>query len=330
MNDKLLFIVYILAEMNQTLAYGNFYELNVAKIIGIGASFVNIFLVCPISFLIIWYERYGSAHNRTLINQFVTSTCWCSVAYTVFGQIPEVLLSIFGPFSKEFCFLHLVAKNTVLSQFLIIMTGISVVKYVYIFVIKNPSGQNDDFICFFSNLACAMNGLVYQFVMHFIPGNNSYPYYFCSGTNPDPYRKKKINYPITALTILCPLIYFIVLVKINLFKHNEKAKIIPLSLPSQSRPLPSSLSTIFQTSLADLATVAIELVITVPTISILQYLGTKDMEYLYNHLNLVYFHFHGVPLIIIGMSLLNYLVSNKKLRNTLVRELKSNLNQNFD
>ncbi len=73
---------------------------------------------------------------------------------------------MFGPF----CFAHLVVKNAILSQFMVLLTGISVVKYVYIFVVKNPSGHNDDFICFFSNLSCLVNALVYQFVLHFIPG----------------------------------------------------------------------------------------------------------------------------------------------------------------
>jgi hypothetical protein len=316
--------------MNQTIVYTSFYELNALKVYALVASFFNIFLVCPFFYLIIWYERYGSAHNRTLINQFVTSTCWSSVAYTVFGQIPEVLLSIFGPFSELFCFLHSVAKNTVLSQFVVLMTGISVVRYIYIFVIKNPSGQNDDFICFFTNLACTVNALVYQFVLHFMPGNNSHPYYFCSGTKPDPSKKKKMNYPITALTIICPIIYFFVLVKIKLYNRKETAKIIPLSLPSQSKPLPSTLGTIFQTSLADLATVAVELVITVPSLILVLYLGTKDIKYLNDHLHLVYFHFHGVPLIMIGMTLLNYLASNKKMRETLAREFKSLFHLNFD
>jgi hypothetical protein len=38
------------------------------------------------------------------------------------------------------------------------------------------------------------------------------------------------------------------------------------------------------------------------------------------------FHFHGVPLVIVGTTALNYLSNNKKMRDTIVRELKSHWN----
>ena len=310
---------------NESLFFVEFYEFNVSKVSAITASCIFIFLISPISFLVIWYEKFGSAHNRTLINQFVTSTAWCCVAYSVFGQIPELLLIIFGPFNENFCFFHSVAKNTILTQMVVITTGISGVKYVYIFVIKNPSGQNDDFICFFTNLACAINGFIAQFVLHFMPGSNSHPYYFCSGTLPDPSVKKKMNYPITALAIVCPLVYVYVLIKIKLYRKKCAASIIPFVVSSHSMPLPSSVGKIFQTSLANLTTVAIELLIVIPSLVLMLYLGTKDMEYLHSHLNLVYFHFHGIPLILTTFSVINYFVNNKKMTTTLLREIRRNI-----
>jgi len=168
---------------NETF-YHDFYSLNAFQVCGILTSFVNVIAVTPILFLIIWFERFGTNHNRSLINQFVTSTCWCGIAFNIFGQIPEIIISIFGPFHENFCFVHIIVKNAILGQFVILLTGISVVKYTYIFITKNPSGHSDDFICFFINLACGFNSLMSQFVIHFMPGNNSHPYYFCSGTLP--------------------------------------------------------------------------------------------------------------------------------------------------
>ena len=168
---------------NETF-FHDFYSFNIFQVCGLSASFVNVFAVTPLLLLIIWFERFGTNHNRTLINQFVTSTCWCGVAFNILGQIPEIIIGIFGPFHENFCFVHIVVKNVILSQFIILLTAISVVKYIYIFITKNPSGQNDDFFCFFTNLACGFNCLIFQFVIHFMPGNNSHPYYFCSGTLP--------------------------------------------------------------------------------------------------------------------------------------------------
>ncbi len=308
---------------NQSIIFAEFYELDASKVSAIVASCIFIFLASPSLLLVIWYEKFGSAHNRTLINQFVASTCWCFVAYNVFGQIPELLLTIFGPFNENFCFLHSVLKNTILTQLVLILTGIPVVKYVYIFVVKNPSCQNDDFICIITNLACALNGFIAQFVLHYMPGSNSHPYYFCSGTLPDPTVKKKVNYPITVLAIICPIVYVYVLIKIKLYRKKCTTIIIPFVAQNQSMPLPSSLGIIFQTSLANLTTVAIEFLIILPCCFLLWYLGNKDMQFLLHHKNLVYFHFHGIPLIIGTFSALNYFANNTKMRETLLREIKT-------
>jgi hypothetical protein len=49
------------------------YESNASKMAEVLLSLVNIFAVTPFMYLIIWYERYGANHNRTLVNQFATS-----------------------------------------------------------------------------------------------------------------------------------------------------------------------------------------------------------------------------------------------------------------
>ena len=120
------------------------------------------------------------------------------------------------------------------------------------------------------------------------------------------------------LVILCN-----VLIKIKLYRKKCTTIIIPFIAQNQSKPLPSSLGIIFQTSLANLTTVAIKFLIIIPCCFLLWYLGTKDMQYLLHHKNLVYFHFHGIPLIIGTFSALNYFVNNKQMRETLFREIKT-------
>jgi hypothetical protein len=56
------------------------------------------------------------------------------------------LLSLFGPAGNPvLCHLHLLAKNALGIQYTLQVSAISIVKYVYIFVQKNPSGNHDDF-----------------------------------------------------------------------------------------------------------------------------------------------------------------------------------------
>ena len=164
--------------------FQEFYTLNVVHVFGLAVSLINVFTVTPLIFAIIWFERFGTSHNRTLINQFVTSLCWSGIVYNILCLIPEIIIGFFGPLHENFCSFHIIVKNAILAHFVVLLTGISVVKYIYIFITKNPSGQNDDFICFFVNLSCGFNSLLYQFVLHFMPGNNSHPFYFCSALLP--------------------------------------------------------------------------------------------------------------------------------------------------
>jgi hypothetical protein len=209
------------------------------------------------------YERFGTSHIRTLFNQFVAASCWCLVISNIFGTIPEVILTCFGPFNEAFCFLHTVSKNTLFIQFVVNLTAISVVRYVYIFMTKNPTGRNDEFICFFVNLATFINTATWQVVHQLTNGYNRHTYYLCCGKLPDSTVTNKTNYSLTFLTVLSPIVFIFILVKINLYKKKEIS--FPIALTSQSNTLPPTLGLLHKTSLADLVTVAIGLLIVVPS-----------------------------------------------------------------
>ena len=125
---------------------------------------------------------------------------------------------------------------------------------------------------------------------------------------------------------MCPTIYIFVFLKIKLYKRKTKVDIVPCDLPNHSKPLPSSLSNIFNTSLANLATIAISLLIVVPSMLLAVYLGTLDIQYLTKHKYLVYLQFHGLPFIVTGSNALTYLISNKKMREAIMRNLQNNFN----
>ena len=132
-----------------------------------------------------------------------------------------------------------------------------------------------------------------------------------------------MNYPITAPAIVCPIVYVYVLFKIKLYKKKCEVSVIPFAVPSHSMPLASSVGKNFQTSLVYLTTVAIQLLTVIPTLFLILYIGAIDMQYLLRHQNLVYFHLHGVPLILVTFSVINYFASNKKMTETVFREIKA-------
>ena len=136
-------------EFNFFEFYGQIYQIHPFKIYGICLSMINIFVLTPMLYAIIWYERFGSNQRRTLINQLVAASCWHSVAYNLVGQTAEIALSIFGPFSSWFCHCQLVLKNVVNLQQMLIILAMIVVKYFSIFVLKNPTGLVHEFWSFF-------------------------------------------------------------------------------------------------------------------------------------------------------------------------------------
>lgn len=216
------------------------------------------------------YERFGCSHDRTLINQFVTSTCWCCAISNTFCLLLEVALTVLGPFSVTFCFLHTLSKNIILILYIVNLTAIAIVRYVYIFVKNSPTGNYDDFICFFVNLATFVNAAIWQITHQITNGYNRHTYYICSGTLPDSAVENKMNYSLTLLMALSPMVFIFVIVKIKLYK--KKIVSPPTLVTSQSKPLPSSIGLVLQTSLADLATVAIGLLIVVPSTAVILHL----------------------------------------------------------
>jgi hypothetical protein len=214
------------------------------------------------------YDRFGASHNKTLINQFVTSSCWSLIFSNILTLIPEILLTLFGPSNKYFCFIHTILKNTIFIQFVVNLTAISIVRYIYIFVKKNPSGRNDDFICFFVNLAAFVNTTTWQVVHQLTNGYNHHPYYLCCGALPDPTMKDKMNYSLTFVTIFSPTVFIYVLVKIKIYKNKEAT----VNLTAYNKPVTSSLGLLHQASIADFVTVAIGMFIVIPTTVFVLYL----------------------------------------------------------
>ena len=128
----------------------------------------------------------------------------------------------------------------------------------------------------------------------------------------DPKKSRKINYPVSILAIISPLVYITVLIKIKMFKRKHEI-VLPV-LPNHQRPLPSSLGFIFNTSLVDLATVAVSLLTVVSVAGAALIIGMLDINYLRSHQHLVYFHFHGLPNILLTVVPIIYLSRNPRLK----------------
>ena len=145
------------------------YAWTISKSLGIVFSFISILFITPFFYFVIWYERYGANHKRTLINQFAASTCYYAIAYNLLTQSLEIVLSLFGPMGYGFCHLHRIIKAVIIIQCVQTQTAIAIVKYLYIFKLKSTSSLHDEFWCIFLNILTVVLILYHNLSISFYP-----------------------------------------------------------------------------------------------------------------------------------------------------------------
>jgi hypothetical protein len=144
------------------------FENNPSKIFSILFATVSTPIVVLLLYGIIWFEHFGSDHKRTLANKLLTSICW-TLILGLFICSSDIVRYIFGPLPKAFCFVLVIAKNSVKTQTVLLYDAIIVTKYVFIFWLKNPAGVDDDFWCRFLTLWVVGFSHLLNFVVYSLP-----------------------------------------------------------------------------------------------------------------------------------------------------------------
>ncbi len=111
-------------------------SVNVVKIISIVFSWTSASVLICLFYGIIWYERFGTDSNRTLINKLVSSVCWTIIEWFIFGQLPDSLIFVTKRLPEEFCFLQWLLKKSCSSQILVLFDLIIILRFLMIFKLK--------------------------------------------------------------------------------------------------------------------------------------------------------------------------------------------------
>jgi hypothetical protein len=197
-------------------------------------------------------------------------------------------------------------------------------------VLKSPSGQFDDFWCFYINILIAVLAVLSQIIFLFTPGKNPYFYYMCTGEDPSHLGKTKINYVFQSSFVILFFVYSFVLLKKILF--HSKTVVPTLSLPThQNQPLPSTIENVAKTMLASFGTLATTVFAVLPIMFSSLVLNATDTEKLstFPYYDLIQFHLHVCPTICTGLLVISYYFSHRKLRLAAFREMKDLLVQNL-
>ena len=68
------------------------------------------------------------------------------------------------------CLIELVFKNAIVTQMMLFLDGMILIRYIFIFWMKNPAGFRDDFWEAFVSLWIVGFAMISQFVFVFMPG----------------------------------------------------------------------------------------------------------------------------------------------------------------
>lgn len=213
--------------MNVTnITFDDVRSVSLIKTVCIVFSWTSAGILILLFYGIIWYERFGSDNNRTLINKLVSSVCWTIIEWFVFGQLPDSFIYVAKRLPKEFCFLHLLLKRSCSSQILILFDVMIVIRFLMIFKLKNPAAIKDDFWIIYLNIWVVMMSTFYQLTILLLPGKLPLTYSLCSDTDPleEHLKPKKVG---GALEILSLVIHVTVWIRIILYRR--KTRIHPQS-----------------------------------------------------------------------------------------------------
>ena len=154
--------------------FSQLFENRSSKIIGVILTWLSICVYIPLLYSIIYYEKFGSDKKRTVLNKLVSSICWCGIYYNLLSQVPEMICYCFGPLPPFICYLHFVIKNIIAIQVILFYDSITILRYLFIFWLKNPSNFCDNFWTTYLNFWITTFATISQVVHTLIPGTLYY------------------------------------------------------------------------------------------------------------------------------------------------------------
>lgn len=190
------------------------FENNWAKLASIVYSLTITIFMTPVFLSIVSYEN--NHQYRTLINQLVTKLILSTLIGNAVVQIPSTILYIHGPLPWYICYPQVFLFPTLSVSFTLLLDSVSIVRYLFIFWLKNPTGLQDDFwaeFFFMWTYACSFISNLVYFIM---PGRGPNMLYVCLGSAPSKQMNgppSKTNYFVMGVFIFSTIIQILAIGK---------------------------------------------------------------------------------------------------------------------
>lgn len=195
--------------------------------VGVAASLVAMPIHLTAFVLIICYEMSCSDLRRVFTNRMVTSASCSSIAWLVFGHIPEVIRLAVGSFPATICKIHFVLKSAALLQVVLFYDAMVLVRYLLIFVLKNPFGFQNEFWTYFVNVSVVAFSILSPIVFLLLPGKDPLQLTLCSGsTDADTMLAAKLNWQFLVIMAGSLLLHVGANGRIKIYKIQQNIKCI--------------------------------------------------------------------------------------------------------
>ncbi len=205
-------------------------------------------------------------------------------------------------------------------QGLMLLDAMIIVRYSFIFHLKNPTSAQDDFWNFFINLLVTMAGLLTQSVYAFQPGKNPIHYYICVGAIPksELSNEVKMNYSSVTIVVFSSLLHFFTWFRLYLISRKKTVQQDCLNIVLNKE------------SLANVTANLLSIFIILVASSIPNVVNKIEFQELDQYTFLIHVFHHYLPQSMFLYFFIIYYSRNARLRKFLKREFTIKVNSVYD
>ena len=310
--------------------FENIFILSWSMSLGILASVLNITIITPLSFAIVWYERHGTDNHRTLLNQLVSSICWNIIIQNMTAVPMDIFLNLHGPLGKGFCYMLGLIKYCGFIHIVLLLTFLTIIRYLYVFVVKNPAGFNNDIWCLFINLFSVLLSILSQLTFLILPGRQMVYFNICAGINISitSVESGKRNYVIFCLILISIFCYTFTYVKIKLLERKSSPQTSSVQIKVKNGWTLPPVNFVFEkNTLANLGTILLCLGVIIGIVGVFLGMNIMSPQTLAKYPYFFIFHFfqHGVTLILNSCLVFCFMFKSETMRNFIIKEVSAKI-----
>ena len=220
-----------------------------------------------------------------------------------------------GPLPHLFCFMKTIIRSCSVTQFFLYLDTISIIKYIFIFWLKNPAVFQDEFWIIFINCWIKGFALIFNFLWFYTAEHQIINYYICSGKDPTEDLKKPLNIYNT-IELSSILLQIVVSMRIKFYKFQT------VSEQERSTFKSSFLFDVSKQSLATMSTNILNVITIIMALRIPAILSRMNADEMVQHQDLILFAYLVLPALFGYFVPLLFYIKHKKLRVAILNEYK--------